>query len=257
VKAVILAGGLGTRLSEETDLVPKPMVTIGGMPILWHIMKIYHHHGVNDFIVCLGYKGYVVKEFFAHYALHASDVTIDMSTGDLEYRRRGAEPWRVTLMDTGQHTMTGGRLGRVRDLLDGTFLATYGDGVGDVDISQTIKFHSNHGRLATMTAVVPPGRYGALDLDPDGSVNAFREKPDGDGAVINGGYFVLEPEVLDRVTGDDTIFEEQVLPGLAADRQLAAYNHPGFWQPMDTLRDRRQLEGMWADGSAPWLVWGE
>jgi glucose-1-phosphate cytidylyltransferase len=257
VKAVILAGGLGTRLSEETDLLPKPMVTIGGMPILWHIMKIYHSHNVDEFVVCLGYKGYVIKEYFANYALHAADVTIDLSTGDTEFRRRGAEPWRITLIDTGRDTMTGGRLGRIRDLVDETFLVTYGDGVGDVDISGSIEFHKQHGKLATMTAVVPPGRYGALELDGDGAVMAFREKPAGDGGMINGGYFVLEPEVLDRVSGDESIFEEEVLPGLAADGQLAAFEHSGFWRPMDTVRDRRQLEEAWASGDAPWKVWSD
>jgi glucose-1-phosphate cytidylyltransferase len=255
VKAVILAGGLGTRLSEETDLVPKPMVTVGGMPILWHIMKTYHHHGINEFIVCLGYKGYVIKEYFAHYSLHAADVTIDLASGDLEYHRRGAEPWKITLIDTGQSTMTGGRLGRIRGLIDDTFFATYGDGVGNVDVGDSLNFHRKHGHLATMTAVIPPGRYGALDLDDDGFVQSFQEKPAGDGGVINGGYFVLEPEVLDRVGDDSTVFEEEVLPGLAMDGQLAAYNHPGFWQPMDTLRDRRQLEAMWTEGRAPWKVW--
>lgn len=257
MKAVILAGGLGTRLSEETDVLPKPMVTIGGMPIIWHIMKTYHHYGIDDFIVCLGYKGYAIKEYFAHYALHAADVTIDLANGDTEFRRRGAEPWRVTLMDTGLHTMTAGRLRRVRDVIDETFLVTYGDGVGDIDIAASISFHHSHGKLATMTAVVPPGRYGALILDEKGTVESFQEKPAGDGGVINGGYFVLEPEVLERIEGDTSIFEEEVLPSLASDGELAAFRHPGFWQPMDTLRDRRQLEAMWASGEAPWKVWSD
>lgn len=257
MKALILAGGLGTRLSEETDTMPKPMVTIGGMPILWHVMKIYHSHGVEDFVVCLGYKGYVIKEYFANYALHAADVTIDLSSGELDFRRRGAEPWRVTLIDTGRDTMTGGRLGRVRDLVEDTVLVTYGDGVGDVDIQASIEFHKRHGKLATMTAVVPPGRYGALETNGDGIVKAFHEKPAGDGGMINGGFFVFEPEVLDAIAGDDCILEEDVLPRLAADGQLAAFEHPGFWRPMDTLRDRRQLEAFWASGDAPWKVWSD
>lgn len=254
MKAVILAGGLGTRLSEETHTVPKPMVAIGGRPILWHIMKLYHQAGISEFVVCLGYKGYVIKEFFANHSLHAADVTVDLSNGDLEFHRRGAEPWRVTLIDTGAATMTGGRLRRVRDQVDDTFFATYGDGLSDVDIRGALAFHRSHGRLATMTAVVPPGRYGALERDGD-QVLAFREKPAGDGGVINGGFFVFEPEVLELIADDSTILEEQILPELAASRQLMAYEHQGFWQPMDTLRDRRQLEEAWASGNAPWKTW--
>lgn len=254
MKAVILAGGLGTRLSEETNMLPKPMVTIGGKPILWHIMKIYHQAGISEFVVCLGYKGYVIKEFFANYSLHAADVTVDLKNGNLDFHRRGAEPWRVTLIDTGSTTMTGGRLGRVRDQVGGTFFATYGDGLSNVDIRGALAFHRSHGRLATMTSVVPPGRYGALERDGD-QVLAFHEKPAGDGGQINGGFFVFEPEVLDFIADDSTILEEQVLPELAASGQLMAYEHRGFWQPMDTLRDRRQLESAWVSGNAPWKTW--
>jgi glucose-1-phosphate cytidylyltransferase len=254
VKAVILAGGLGTRLSEETDVIPKPMVTVGGMPILWHIMKIYHSHGVEDFVVCLGYKGYRIKEYFVNYPLHRADVTVDLSTGDVDFHQRRAEPWRVTMAETGDATMTGGRLGRIRHVVDSTFLVTYGDGVADVDITAAVRFHREHGRLATMTAVTPPGRYGALDLE-DNQVRAFKEKPRGDGGLINGGYFVFEPEVLDLITADDSILEEEVLPKLAMDGQLMAFPHTGFWQPMDTLRDRRQLEERWSTGNAPWKTW--
>lgn len=257
MKTVILAGGLGTRLAEETDVVPKPMVAIGGMPIIWHIMKTYYHSaGVTDFVVCLGYRGYVLKEYFANYALHAGDVTIDLGKGSFEFMRRGAEPWRVTLVDTGSASMTGGRLKRIRDLVDGeTFFATYGDGVADVDLPSTLALHKQHRRMATMTAVVPPGRYGALALTEDSRVEAFLEKPPGDGGSINGGYFVLEPEVLDLIEGDASSFEEETLPVLAQRGELFAYRHTGFWHAMDTLRDRRQLEDLWLKGKAPWKVW--
>ena len=254
MKTVILAGGLGTRLSEETGVIPKPMVTIGGMPILWHIMKLYHNFGVSQFVVCLGYKGYAVKEYFTNYPLHGADVTVDLANGDVEYHQRRAEPWRVTMVETGSASMTGGRLGRIRHLVDSTFFATYGDGLSDVDIARSLAFHREHGRLATLTAVAPPGRYGALARSGD-EVLAFQEKPNGDGGAINGGFFVFEPEVLDMITGDDSVLEEEVLPQLARDGQLMAFPHEGFWQPMDTLRDRRQLEDLWKSGRAPWKSW--
>jgi len=257
MKAVILAGGLGTRLSEETSLKPKPMVEIGGRPILWHILKIYSRHGINDFIICAGYKGYIIKEYFANYFLHMSDVTFDMASNTMEVHRKHAEPWRVTIVDTGEATMTGGRLRRVADYLDGeSFCFTYGDGVGDVDITRLVAFHKSHGREATLTAVTPPGRYGALALEADESVGHFQEKPEGDGSWINGGFFVLEPSVLDRIDqGDATIWERGPLEGLAAEKQLMAFRHDGFWRPMDTLRDKVQLEEMWESGKAPWKVW--
>ena len=259
LKAVLLAGGLGTRLSEETHLRPKPMVEVGGKPILWHILKIYSHFGINEFIVCCGYKGYLIKEYFANYFLHTSDVTFHMDRMDIEnhieVHHRKSEPWKVTLVDTGDTSQTGGRLWRVREYLDGSsFCFTYGDGVADVDIGALIAHHRREGRQATLTAVQPPGRYGALHLDGD-TVCQFQEKPDGDNAWINGGFFVLEPSVLDRIVGDHTIWEEDVLPQLAADGQLSAYRHPGFWQPMDTLRDRTRLEQLWASGQAPWKLW--
>jgi glucose-1-phosphate cytidylyltransferase len=253
--AVILAGGLGTRLSEETHLVPKPMVTIGDRPIIWHIMKIYQAHGINEFVICLGYKGYVVKEFFANYSLHNSDVTIEVQSGSVTYHAKRAEEWKVTLIDTGQETMTGGRLGRIKNYVDGTFLATYGDGLSDVSVKDLVAHHRSAGKLATLTAVTPPGRYGAIVQDGTGNIEAFAEKPPGDGAKINGGFFVLEPEVFDYINGDSCIFEEAVLPSLANNGELSAFNHEGFWQPMDTLRDRRQLEEMWASGNAPWKIW--
>lgn len=258
MKAVILAGGLGTRLSEETTLKPKPMVEIGGMPILWHILKIYSDHGINEFIICAGYKGYVIKEYFANYFLHMSDVTFDMQENTMEVHRKKAEPWKVTIVDTGEATMTGGRLARVAEFLDvdEPFCFTYGDGVGDVDITGLIEFHKNHGLEATLTAVQPPGRYGALAISEGGCVDHFQEKPEGDGAWINGGFFVLEHQVLKRIIdGDPTIWERGPLEGLAADRQLAAYKHRGFWRPMDTLRDKLQLEEMWESGKAPWKTW--
>lgn len=258
MKAVILAGGLGTRLSEETSLKPKPMVEIGGMPILWHIMKIYSSHGINDFVVCAGYKGYVIKEYFANYFLHMSDFTFDMSENEMIVHRKKAEPWRVTIVDTGEATMTGGRLARVAEFIedDEPFCFTYGDGVGDVDITELVKFHKSKGQEATLTAVQPPGRYGALALSATDEVERFQEKPEGDGAWINGGFFVLEPSVLRRIKdGDSTIWEGGPLEGLAADGQLSAYKHRGFWRPMDTLRDKIKLEEMWESGKAPWKTW--
>ncbi len=256
MKAVILAGGLGTRISEESHLRPKPMIEIGGRPILWHIMKIYAHHGVTDFIVCLGYRGYMIKEFFANYLLHNSDVTIDARTGEVEYHQVSAEPWRVTLVETGEATMTGGRLKRVAAYLDPDepFCLTYGDGVADVDISRLIAFHTAHGRLATVTAVVPPGRYGALALEGN-RVDHFIEKPPGDNALINGGFFVLSPKVVSRIADDDTPWELEPLESLARDGELEAFRHSGFWHAMDTLRDKNQLEALWASGKAPWKVW--
>jgi glucose-1-phosphate cytidylyltransferase len=255
VKAVILAGGLGTRISEESHLKPKPMVEIGGKPVLWHIMKIYSHHGIDDFIICLGYKGYVIKEYFANYFLHMSDVTFDIARNRMEVQQASAEPWRVTLVDTGELTMTGGRLKRVRAYLgDEEFCFTYGDGLGNVDVGALIAFHRKQGTLATVTAVQPPGRFGALDLDRE-LITSFREKPQGDGGWINGGFFVLSPNALDYVDGDATIWERESLERLAADGQLAAYRHTGFWQPMDTLRDKLHLEELWNSGRAPWRIW--
>lgn len=256
MKAVILAGGLGTRISEETHLKPKPMIEIGGYPILWHIMKIYSHYGINDFVVCCGYKGYVIKNYFANYFLHMSDVTFDIRQNKMEVHRHDAEPWRVTLIDTGENTMTGGRLKRVAKYLqdDDCFCMTYGDGVGDINIAELIAFHRAQKVKATLTATLPPGRFGALELNGN-KIRSFREKPQGDGAMINGGFFVLSPEVIDLVSGDQTIWENEPLETLAHQGELAAYQHTGFWQPMDTLRDKNHLEQMWADGTAPWKVW--
>jgi glucose-1-phosphate cytidylyltransferase len=256
MKAVILAGGLGTRLSEETATRPKPMVEIGGKPILWHIMKMYSHYGINDFIICCGYKGYVIKEYFANYFLHMSDVTFDLRANSMNVHEKRAEPWRVTLVDTGDESMTGGRLGRVADYVKGedAFCFTYGDGVGDVDISAAIQFHLSHGKLATLTATYPPGRFGALDIQKR-QVMSFKEKPKGDGAMINGGFFVLSPKVLDLIAGDQTVWEQEPLMRLAEDGQLMAYEHHGFWQPMDTLRDKNLLESLWVENKAPWAVW--
>lgn len=256
MKAVILAGGLGTRLSEETAMRPKPMVEVGGRPILWHILKMYSYHGVNDFIICCGYKGYVIKEYFANYFLHMSDVTFDMRSNRMEVHCKRAEPWNVTLVDTGDESMTGGRLLRAGSYIkdDEAFCFTYGDGVGDIDISATIDFHREHGRYATLTSTYPPGRFGALDIER-GQVKNFKEKPKGDGAMINGGFFVLNPEVLNYIDGDSTIWEQEPLKNLAADEQLMAYEHHGFWQPMDTLRDKHMLEQHWSNGTAPWKMW--
>jgi len=256
LKAVILAGGLGTRISEETHLKPKPMIEIGGKPILWHIMKSYSAHGVNDFVICCGYKGYVIKEYFANYFLHMSDVTFDMENNQMEVHQQKAEPWRVTLVDTGEETLTGGRLKRVENYVkdEEFFCFTYGDGVADVDISAQVNFHKSHGKLATVTAVQPPGRYGALNMDGE-SVKGFTEKPRGDGGWINGGFFVLSPECLKYIDGDQSSWEVTPLNKLATDKQLMAFEHSGFWQPMDTLREKNLLEELWDSGKAPWKVW--
>jgi glucose-1-phosphate cytidylyltransferase len=254
MKVVILAGGLGTRISEESHLRPKPMIEIGGKPVLWHIMKIYSHYGINDFVICLGYKGYIVKEYFANYFLHMSNVTFDMARNHMEVHEHNAEPWRVTLVDTGQDTLTGGRLKQVRDYVgDETFCFTYGDGVTDLDIGATISFHRAHGKKATVTAIQPPGRYGALNLE-GAAVRSFQEKPAGDGAWINGGFFVLEPSVFDYIQDDQTSWESQPLQQMAQEGQLMSYQHSGFWQAMDTLRDKNQLEEMW-NSNPPWKVW--
>jgi len=256
MKAVILAGGLGTRLSEETSTRPKPMVEIGGKPILWHIMKMYSHHGINDFVICCGYKGYVIKEYFANYFLHMSDVTFDMRNNRMDVHSKRAEPWSVTLVDTGDDSMTGGRLRRVARYVesDDAFCFTYGDGVGDIDIAASIDFHRTHGKAATLTATLPPGRFGALDIR-DRRVQSFKEKPKGDGAMINGGFFVLSPKVLAEIRDDASIWEQEPLMSLAAKGELMAFEHEGFWQPMDTLRDKLHLEELWASGRAPWKKW--
>ncbi|MGW8192434.1 glucose-1-phosphate cytidylyltransferase [Sphingomonas hankookensis] len=256
MKAVILAGGLGTRFAEETSLRPKPMIEVGGRPILWHIMKIYASHGVTDFVICCGYKGYVIKEYFANYFLHMSDVTFDMRANEMIVHEKRAEPWRVTLVDTGDDSMTGGRLKRVREHVKDQefFFFTYGDGVGDIDIAKSIEFHRAHGKLATMTATYPPGRFGALEIQ-NGQVTHFLEKPQGDGGMINGGYFVLSPKVIDYVENDDTIWEQEPLRNLANDGQLMAFEHHGFWQPMDTLREKQLLNNLWESGKAPWRIW--
>jgi len=256
MKAVILAGGLGTRISEETHLRPKPMIEIGGMPMLWHIMKIYSSHGVNDFVICCGHKGYIIKEYFANYFLHMSDVTFDMESNKMEVHQHNAEPWRVTLVDTGNDSMTGGRLKRVASYVheDDAFCFTYGDGVADIDISAQIAFHKKHGKQATVTAVQPPGRYGALNMDGK-SVRGFIEKPQGDGGWINGGFFVLSPDCIDLILDDSTSWESEPLSQLASTNELMAYEHKGFWQPMDTLRDKNYLEGLWQGGKAPWKIW--
>lgn len=255
MKVVILAGGLGTRLAEETSVRPKPMVEIGGKPVLWHIMKTYSAHGLNDFIICLGYKGYLIKEYFANYFLHSSDVTFDLAANRMEVHQKEVEPWRVTLVNTGEHTSTGGRLLRVRDYTDGDdFCFTYGDGVSDVNIGQLIAFHRAQGKLATVTAVQPPGRFGMLGVDGT-SITSFLEKPVGDGAWINGGYFVLSPGVFEYIAGDDTVWEQAPLERLADNQQLAGFLHDGFWHPMDTLRDKTLLESLWQTGQAPWKIW--
>jgi len=256
MKAVILAGGMGTRISEETSIRPKPMIEIGGKPILWHILKIYSAYGINDFVICLGYKGYVIKEYFANYFLHMSDVTFDMVNNRMEVHHQHAEPWKVTLVDTGEQTMTGGRIKRIKPYVenDEAFCLTYGDGVSDVDISKLLAFHKSHGGLSTLTGVQPPGRYGALNLDGT-KVEAFQEKPVGDGGWINGGFFVCSPKVCDRIECDATVWEREPMESLARDGQIHAYQHEGFWQPMDTLRDKVHLEELWLSGKAPWKVW--
>ncbi len=259
MKVVILAGGLGTRLSEETEIKPKPMVEIGGKPILWHIMNIYSHYGFSDFIICLGYKGYVIKEYFANYFLHHCDVTFDFtdSSNRIIHNRR-AEPWRVTLVDTGLNTMTGGRIRRVMEYVGNeTFMMTYGDGVGDVRLDRLLEFHKQHGKFATVTSVQPSGRFGALDIDESDNVSSFQEKPRGDGSWINGGFFVLEPEAFNYIDGDETVWERKPLEELAKSGQLAAFKHGGFWKPMDTLRDKKELESLWDTGTAPWKVWNK
>lgn len=256
MKAVILAGGLGTRISEETSTRPKPMIEIGGRPVLWHIMKIYSSHGINDFIICCGYKGYIIKEYFANYFLHMSDVTFDMENNQMEVHQHNAEPWRVTLIDTGEHTLTGGRLKRIADYVkdEEAFCFTYGDGVADIDINALVTFHKKHGKAATVTAVQPAGRYGALDMDGD-RVSGFIEKPQGDGGWINGGFFVLSPSCLELIDNDASSWEDNPLTQLASQGELRAFHHKGFWQPMDTLRDKNQLEDLWQRDKAPWKVW--
>ena len=255
MKVVILAGGLGTRISEETSTRPKPMIEIGGKPILWHIMKTYSSHGIHDFIICCGYKGYVIKEYFANYFLHMSDVTFDMESNKMEVHQRSAEPWKVTLVDTGDETMTGGRIKRVANYIGNEdFCCTYGDGVGDIDITRLVAFHKHHGKLATLTATQPPGRFGALELSGI-DILKIQEKPRGDGSWINGGFFVLSPKVLDYIEGDQTLWEKEPLERLALSGQLSAYLHHGFWQPIDTLRDKTHLEELWADRKAPWKTW--
>ncbi len=257
MKLVVLAGGLGTRISEESHLRPKPMIEIGGKPILWHILKIYSSFGINEFIICCGYKGYQIKEYFFNYALHMSDVTFNMALNEVTVHNRKVEPWKVTLVDTGEFTMTGGRLRRAANHLQGddVFCMTYGDGIGDVPIDKLLAFHRSHGKLATLTAVTPPARFGALDIQVNDEIACFREKPEGDGELINGGFFVLSTKVLDYIEGDQTTWERQPLERLAAQQELKAFRHTGFWQPMDTLRDKNHLEELWANGRAPWKTW--
>lgn len=257
MKAIILAGGYGTRLSEETDLKPKPMIEIGGKPILWHIMKIYSTHGINDFIICCGYKGYVIKEYFNNYFLHQSDITFNIKDNKIEIHQNKTELWKVTLVDTGENTMTGGRLKKVKNYIEGenAFCFTYGDGLGNINISSLIDFHKRHGKIATLTAMQPPGRYGIVKFGPNDCVEDFQEKPNGDGSWINGGFFVLNSEVINYINEDDTIWETDVLTALAKDKQLYAYKHKGFWQPMDTMRDKINLNNLWAKGNAPWKMW--
>ncbi len=256
MKAVILAGGLGTRLSEETSIKPKPMVEIGGMPILWHILKIYSHHGIHDFIICCGYKGEYIKEYFNNYFLHRTDITFNMSENSMEVHKERAEPWKITLVDTGINAMTGGRLAKVKDFVknDPYFCFTYGDGVADVNITELIEYHKSHGKKASLTAVYPPGRFGALEIE-NGQIKSFREKPQGDGALINGGYFVLHPSVIDLITDDQCTWEQEPLNTLSELGELMAYTHDGFWQPMDTLRDKHHLEELWQSNNAPWKLW--
>ncbi|HEY9005592.1 MAG TPA: glucose-1-phosphate cytidylyltransferase [Ohtaekwangia sp.] len=256
MKVVLLAGGLGTRLSEETVLKPKPMIEIGGKPILWHIMKIYSSYGYNEFVVCLGYKGYLIKEYFANYFRHESDITIDFTNNTTQIHNTSAEPWKVTLIETGTETMTGGRIKRIKPYTEGKpFMLTYGDGVGEIDINALIRFHKEHKRLMTVTAVQPSGRFGALNLSEDNMVKSFMEKPKGDGAWINGGFFVCQPEVFDYIKGDETIFEREPMENLAKNDQMMAFKHSGFWKPMDTLRDKQELEALWESGNAPWKKW--
>ncbi|MCK6615670.1 MAG: glucose-1-phosphate cytidylyltransferase [Ignavibacteriaceae bacterium] len=255
-RVVILAGGFGTRLSEETSIKPKPMVEIGGRPILWHIMKIYSHYGFNDFIICLGYKGYIIKEYFANYFLHQSDVTIDLSNNSMEIHNNSAEPWKVTLVDTGEGTMTGGRLLRVKSYIhEDEFMMTYGDGVADIDIAKLIEFHHSHNQLATVTAAQPTGRFGALHIEDNQMVSAFQEKPSGDGSWVNAGFFILRRGVFDYLTNDSTVFEKEPLQNLAKNSELRAFNHAGFWMPMDKLSDKIDLEKLWSSGEAPWKLW--
>ena len=256
MKAVILAGGLGTRISEETDLKPKPMVEVGGRPILWHIMKIYSAHGINDFIICCGYRGYIIKEYFANYFLHQSDVTFDMKNNTMQVHQKRVEPWKITLVDTGENTMTGGRLLQVADYIKNEkyFLFTYGDGVSDIDITASVKFHCQHGKMVTLTATYSPGRFGALEIK-EKIVESFQEKPRGDGALINGGFFVLSPKALDYIEDNNTVWEQEPLKILVENGELMAFQHPGFWQPLDTLRDKNYLEELWAKGKAPWKIW--
>lgn len=257
MKVVVLAGGFGSRISEESMFRPKPMVEIGGKPILWHIMKIYSHFGFNEFVICLGYRGYMISEYFANYRVHTSDLTVDLANDRLEVLRSSPEPWKVTLIDTGENTMTGGRIGRIRPYVgDGTFMLTYGDGVADIDIRKLLEFHRSHGRAATLTAVKPPGRFGLISLDEDDRVRTFTEKPAGDGGYMNGGFFVCEPKVFDYLSGDSTIWERDPLERLAKDGELMAYKHNGFWAALDTLRDKNQLQAMWDSAKAPWRVWG-
>ncbi|MFT4804704.1 MAG: glucose-1-phosphate cytidylyltransferase [Patiriisocius sp.] len=256
MKVVLLAGGFGTRLSEETNLKPKPMVEIGGKPILWHIMKTYSYYGFNEFVICLGYKGYMIKEYFANYFLHQADVTIDMANNQFEYHKSEAEPWKVSLIDTGSSSMTGGRIKRVKDYLNNEpFLLTYGDGVGNVNIADLVAFHENHGKLMTVTSVQPSGRFGALNIAENQEVKSFMEKPKGDGSWINGGFFVCQPEVIDFIDGDESVFEKKPMETIAKEGQMKAFNHHDFWKPMDTLRDKQDLESLWASGKAPWKLW--
>lgn len=257
MKAVILAGGFGTRLAEETLIKPKPMVEIGGRPVLWHILKIYSHHGFNDFVICLGYKGHYIKEYFVNYFMHMSDVVVDLSLNEVQFQNTRAEPWRISLVDTGSATMTGGRIKRIKSHVedDEAFFLTYGDGVADVDIADTLKFHREHGKLATMVSVHPPGRFGAIQTDETSTVKSFFEKPRGDGARVNGGFFVLSPKVIDEIDADETVWEQQPLKSLANKGELKAYEHDGFWQPMDTLRDKNHLEHLLDSGNAPWKTW--
>lgn len=256
MKVVLLAGGLGTRISEESDVKPKPMIEIGGKPILWHIMKLYSSYGFNDFIICAGYKGYVIKEYFSNYFLHMSDITFDMSNNTMTVHNQNAEPWKVTVVDTGLNTMTGGRIKRIQKYIGNSpFMVTYGDGVADVDIAELVKHHEKHGGVGTMTAVQPAGRFGALDLDENNLVKAFKEKPKGDGAWINGGFFVFDHKIFDHIDGDDTIFERHPLEAISSKGELYVYKHEGFWQPMDTLREKNMLEELWSGDKAPWKVW--